>query len=303
MMLNVLSGYDIGNMSDVDRIHIFAEAGKQVYLHRDALFGDPAQVETPVEYLLSAEWRELARRHIDPGRAQAPVLFPTRPHKDTIYLCVVDRDGNSLSLINSLFEAFGSGILAPGSGVMLNNRGFTFNTEQGHPNCVAPRKRPMNTIIPGMLMREGEAVDRASFDGRLFILQTQGGLRLRAKYLLNCAGAWGAGIAAQFGEAVPEYNIYPNMLVTEPMAPFHLPNMGVVGGDIYARQVARGNVILGGGRGSGTLGLRANRPDVHSSLEALQTACAIIPALAGTLVIVLLGMVYHRLVTGHPYRP
>src|SRR3954447_6840799 len=89
MMLNVLSGYDIGNMSDVDRIHIFAEASKQVYLHRNALFGDPAQVETPVDFLLSPEWRDLARRRIDPAKAQAPVLFPSRPHNDTIYLCVV----------------------------------------------------------------------------------------------------------------------------------------------------------------------------------------------------------------------
>ena len=158
MMLNVLSGYDIGTMPEVDRIHLFAEASKQVYLHRNALFGDPGQVEIPVEYLLSREWRERARSHIDPHRAQPAVPWPARAHNDTVYLCVVDRDGNALSLINSLFEAFGSGILAPESGVMLNNRGFSFNLEQGHPNCVAPGKRPMNTIIPGMLMRDGEAV-------------------------------------------------------------------------------------------------------------------------------------------------
>ena len=158
MMLNVLSGYDIGAMPDTDRIHLYAEASKQVYLHRNALFGDPSQVEVPVEYLLSQEWAARARDRIDPTRAQSPVLLTEKPHKDTIYLCVVDRDGNSLSLINSLFEAFGSGILAPESGVMLNNRGFSFNFEQGHPNCIAPGKRPMNTIIPGMLMRDGEAV-------------------------------------------------------------------------------------------------------------------------------------------------
>ncbi len=158
MMLNALSGYDIGKMSDLDRIHSFAEASKQAYFHRNTLFADPTQAHVPIDYLLSSEWSAQARKHIDPKRAQAPVLWPAKPHKDTVYLCVVDRDGNALSLINSLFEAFGSGIMSQQSGVVLNNRGFCFTLEPDHPNCVAPRKRPMNTIIPGMLMRGGETV-------------------------------------------------------------------------------------------------------------------------------------------------
>jgi gamma-glutamyltranspeptidase/glutathione hydrolase len=158
MMLNVVSGYDIGKMTDLDRIHHFAEASKQAYFHRNALFADPTQAHVPTDYLLSSEWSAQARSHIDPERAQPPVLWPAKPHKDTVYLCVVDRDGNALSLINSLFEAFGSGIMSPQSGVVLNNRGFCFTLEPDHPNCVAPRKRPMNTIIPGMLMRGGETV-------------------------------------------------------------------------------------------------------------------------------------------------
>ncbi|KQO66041.1 gamma-glutamyltransferase [Methylobacterium sp. Leaf87] len=158
MMLNVLSHYDVGALSEVDRVHLFAEACKQAYHHRDALFADPVVAAVPVEHLLSEAWRASARGAIDMGRARDPVLWPEVRHTDTVYLCVVDRDGNAISLINSIFQGFGSGITAPESGVLLHNRGFSFRVEPGHPNTIGPSKRPMHTIIPGMLMRDGRVV-------------------------------------------------------------------------------------------------------------------------------------------------
>ncbi len=162
MMLNVLSPFDVAALSDLDRAHLLAEVCKQGYHHRDALFADPGLHRVPVEHLLSDAWRASAHGAIDMTRARAPEVYPEIAnevaHRDTVYLSVVDRDGNALSLINSIFQGFGSGILAPESGVLLHNRGYSFRVEPGHPNTIAPKKRPMHTIIPGMLMREGRTV-------------------------------------------------------------------------------------------------------------------------------------------------
>lgn len=144
------------------RAHRHIEAARLVYRDRDAFVADPAQVEVPVARLLDPAYHaelaalisdEAAMRELPAaGTAAVPV------HADTVYLCVVDRDGNACSFINSLFQSFGSGILAPKSGVMLHNRGFGFRLERGHPNCIAPGKRPMHTIIPAMVTKDGEAV-------------------------------------------------------------------------------------------------------------------------------------------------
>jgi gamma-glutamyltranspeptidase / glutathione hydrolase len=144
------------------RYHRHIEAARLAYRDRDAFVADPSQADVPVKKLLSPEYLGGLRKLIDDRKAlralpaAGEAMLP--PHKDTVYLCVVDRDGNACSFINSLFEGFGSAILAEQSGVMLQNRGFGFRVERGHPNCIAPRKRPMHTIIPGMVMKDGQAV-------------------------------------------------------------------------------------------------------------------------------------------------
>ncbi len=147
----------------VTRLHRHIEAARLAYRDRDAFLADPGQVSVPVERLLDRGYLEEMR-----GLIRDDVAMPHLPaageaalpvHRDTVYLCVVDKDGNACSFINSLFQGFGSGILAEKSGVMLQNRGFGFRLERGHPNCIAPNKRPMHTIIPGMVTEpDGEAI-------------------------------------------------------------------------------------------------------------------------------------------------
>jgi len=164
MLLGVLDQLEpAAEAMSAERWHAAIEAGRLVYRDRDAFLADPAQVEVEVARLLSPEYLAALARLIDPTRAMrelppAGMAAMLPAHADTVYLCVVDRDGNACSFINSLFEGFGSGILAPKSGVMLHNRGFGFRLERGHPNCIAPGKRPMHTIIPGMVMQYGRAL-------------------------------------------------------------------------------------------------------------------------------------------------
>ncbi len=168
-LLGMLRGWGAapdGAMGHV-RFHRHIEAARLIYRDRDAFLADPAHVDVAVDKLMDPAYLDALRGLINdqnvmanmPPAGQASpgeALLP--PHKDTVYLCVVDRDGNACSFINSLFESFGTGILARKSGVMLHNRGYAFRLERGHPNCIAPRKRPMHTIIPGMVTKNGRAV-------------------------------------------------------------------------------------------------------------------------------------------------
>jgi gamma-glutamyltranspeptidase/glutathione hydrolase len=165
MLLGMLEGFaaPAGGPLSVLRLHRHLEAARLAYRDRDAFLADPAQAEVPLARLLSDDYLG-ALRGIIRDDAAMPELPPAGAaawlpkHDDTVYLCVVDRDGNACSFINSLFEGFGSGILDEASGVLLQNRGSGFRVEPGHPNCIAPNKRPLHTIIPGLLMKDGQAL-------------------------------------------------------------------------------------------------------------------------------------------------
>ena len=156
--LNILEGYPLSEFSfgSAEHFHYLIEAMKLSFADRNKYIADMEHAEVPLEGLLSKTYGEERRRLISGDSAADPA--PGAPHgsSDTIYLTVADRDGNMCSFINSLFHHFGSGVTAGDTGVMLQSRGFGFSLEEGHLNCIAPGKRPLHTIIPGFVMRDGE---------------------------------------------------------------------------------------------------------------------------------------------------
>ena len=168
-ILNILEGLELAGLDPdgPERLHLEAEATRLAFRDRDACLADPAQADVPVARLLDKGYAGQLRALIDPHRA-LPELPPPLgvPHADTVYLTVVDRDRNVVSFINSLFEAFGSGLVCPETGVLFHNRGKGFSLEPDHPNAIAPGKRPMHTIIPALAQEGRPAGARLRRDGR-----------------------------------------------------------------------------------------------------------------------------------------
>ncbi|MGQ0648226.1 MAG: gamma-glutamyltransferase [Gemmatimonadaceae bacterium] len=160
-MLNLAELDDLTAMgqNSANYIHTLVEGAKLAYADRDRLVADPRFSAVPSERLLSKEYaRELGRR-IRRDTIVAPNAGDGRDgNGDTVYLCVIDKDGNAVSLIQSLFAAFGSGRMVPGTGIVLHNRGSLYSLEPSHPNVVAPGKRPFHTLSPAMVLNEDNSV-------------------------------------------------------------------------------------------------------------------------------------------------
>ena len=157
-MLNILEGYDIDTLkhNSPEYLHLLIEAKKAAFSDRDYHITDPDFEKIPVAELLSKEYAKKIRDRIDRNRAKAPPTPPShRRNSETVYVTAVDKDRNAVSFISSIFMHFGSGMVVDGTGIILQNRGKSFSLDPGHLNRLEPRKRPMHTIIPAMVFKDG----------------------------------------------------------------------------------------------------------------------------------------------------
>ncbi len=158
-MLNIVEGFDIGEMghNSPEYLHCLIEAKKIAFSDRDSFITDPEFESIPVDRLLSKEYAGKRREKIDIRRAMvAPAPSWRSSNSDTVFVTAVDENRNAVSLISSIYQAFGSGMVVDGRGIILQNRGRSFSLDPKHANRLEPHKRPMHTIIPGMVFKDGD---------------------------------------------------------------------------------------------------------------------------------------------------
>jgi gamma-glutamyltranspeptidase/glutathione hydrolase len=161
IMARLLDSFDVRQWKadSADRMHLQAEIARLAYAARDFYFADPRKADVPVSQLLSDEFLSRLRSSISiTERMREVEAWRTRPHKHTVYISVVDRDRTTVSLMNSLYDDFGSGITCPRTGILFHDRGAAFSLEPSSPNALGGRKRPMHTIIPAILTASGKPI-------------------------------------------------------------------------------------------------------------------------------------------------
>lgn len=158
-ILNILEGFDLSRLepNSPEYLHFLIEAKKAAFEDRDRFITDPEFEAIPLERLLSKDYAHQIRMRINTKEASSPSsLSSMEKNSETVYVTAVDKERNAVSLISSLFTPFGSGIVVEGTGIILQNRGKSFTLEPSHRNRLEPHKRPLHTIIPGMMFKDGE---------------------------------------------------------------------------------------------------------------------------------------------------
>jgi len=184
LTLNILEGFDLASMSTRPDLyyHTLIEATKLAFADRNKYIADPAFEKVPVAELLSKQYAAKRRSLISPDKViDSPQPGLLVNHSDTVYFTVVDKDRNAVSFINSLFENFGSGIVAGDTGIVLHDRGAGFSLDPAHVNRIEPGKRPFSTIIPSMVFKDGKLL--MSFGVMGGAIQPQGHVQVLANLI------------------------------------------------------------------------------------------------------------------------
>lgn len=199
-MLNILESFDIKAMghNSAEYLHHLIETKKIVFEDRARYYADPTFSKIPTESLISKDYAAKRRELLNPREAATQIApgDPWTGRSDTIYLTIADKDRNLVSLIQSNYRGFGSGLVPDGLGFTLHNRGECFSLEPGHPNVYAPHKRPFHTIIPGFVTKNGRPW--LSFGVMGGDMQPQGHVQVLCNLIDFGMNAQEAGDAARF---------------------------------------------------------------------------------------------------------
>jgi gamma-glutamyltranspeptidase/glutathione hydrolase len=232
-MLRILEPYDLKAMghNSPAYLHHLIEAKKLAYADLERFVGDADHLDMSADQLLTDEFIAERRRNLDPTRAEERVdPGPARTKSETIYLSVADSAGNMVSFINSIYDYFGSGIVVPGTGFALHNRGAGFTLSPNLPNTVAPGKRPFHTLIPGFVTRtvDGREQPYMSFGLMGGGVQAQGHVQFLMNYFVF-------GMDLQAAIDAPRFRHYDGQRVA-----FESP----IGDHVRAALAAMGHVII-----------------------------------------------------------
>jgi gamma-glutamyltranspeptidase/glutathione hydrolase len=232
-MLRILEPYDLKAMghNSPAYLHHLIEAKKLAYADLERFVGDADHLDMSADQLLTDEFIAERRRNLDPTRAKERVdPGPARTKSETIYLSVADSAGNMVSFINSIYDYFGSGIVVPGTGFALHNRGAGFTLSPNLPNTVAPGKRPFHTLIPGFVTRtvDGREQPYMSFGLMGGGVQAQGHVQFLMNYFVF-------GMDLQAAIDAPRFRHYDGQRVA-----FESP----IGDNVRAALTAMGHVII-----------------------------------------------------------
>jgi len=226
----------------VAELHKKIEAMKLAYADLEHYNADPRYAKVPVKGLLSKDYAQQRAKQIDPNRANCDVAYGT-PRSDTTYLTAVDREGNIVSLIQSNYEAFGSGITVRGMGFVLQDRGALFSLDPNSPNVLAPRKRPFHTIIPAFMERGDQHIGFGIMGGANQPLA-------HAQFVSNIADY---GMNLQQALETARFTVHPergcNIVIESRVKPEVRDKLSAMGHKFrvdkeYSTSMGRGNAVL-----------------------------------------------------------